>query len=115
MDRYLSASNSRDEDGFAAMWAYPIGDRYRTKGETEAQLRGAVRAYWERYPAMELRRIGPTHVTRSPGGWETSTPYEFNGVKQGGTRTCGTTTLYLGFDEQWLVRTAAEDKPTRTC
>jgi len=115
VDRYLAASTSRDEATFASVWIYPIQDRYGEKGESEAQLRAAARAYWDRYPSMTFSRVGATTVTRAAGGWDTSTPYSFVGVKQNGDRTCGTTVLHLGFTDGWLVRTASEGTPDRTC
>jgi len=115
VDRYLAAAGGRDESAFVAVWAYPIEDRYGEKGQDEVQLRAAAVAYWNRFPEMAFHRAGETTVTRSQRGWETSTPYSFDGIKANGERTCGATTLQLGFTDQWLVRTAAEDPPTRTC
>lgn len=115
VDLYLAASGGRDESTFAALWSYPIEDRYGEKGQNEAQLRAAARAYWDRYPSMTFRRAGATTVSRSGAGWETSTPYSFDGVKANRARTCGTKVLHLGFTDGWLVRTASEDTLDGTC
>lgn len=115
VDHYLVVASGRDEHAFAAMWSYPIDDHYGERGVDEVHLRASARAYWSRYPSMQFRRSGPTTVTRSSEGWETSTNYIFDGVGRDGARKCGATTLRLSFTDHWLVRAASEGTPTPGC
>lgn len=115
VDRYLAASSGRDEGAFAALWSYPIADRYGGEGPGRDAAARSHPGVLGAVPGDEIPSRGATAVTRSSSGWETSTPYAFDGVKTNGDPTCGSTTLRLGFDDQWLVHAASEDPPTPTC
>lgn len=110
VDNYLAAGSGYDTDVFASLWEYPI-DFYYTEANrniSEASLRERADRFWERNTSLEFSRTGPTQVTASPDGWETSTPYLAKAQLTDGSSKCQTQVIHLGFTRDWLVRTASE-------
>lgn len=116
VDRYLEAASSMNMEYFLERWEYPISLYYSEsrRNVSEETVRDAAVKYWEKFTHLSFARNGPTVVTASSRGWDTTTEYVAELDHTDGRRECLVNTINLSFTFDWKVHSVTES-PGSTC